>query len=206
MPGTTNVSVWLSRTLFESLLIVVSIMFALALDEWREDREIEELVNRSVASFAHELEQNYSRVEAVRPYHEGLHQILERRVDDEVVSSINEFRNLVDALQPAVLLASAWQTAVATGVLSRMDYELVSALSLTYSTQFRFDDVSRNGTNALLAPANLSEDRLEDTMSNASRFVGDIIRSESELIAYYQQTLELLEGYKRANGLDGQGG
>ena len=202
MPGTPHVSVWLSRTVFESLLIVVSIMFALALDQWQEDREIQELVDRSVASFAHELQQNYARVEAVRPYHEGLHQILERRIDDGGVASINEFRNIMEALQPAVLLASAWQTSVATGVLSRMDYELVSALSLTYSTQFRFDEVSRNGNNALLAPMNLAEDRLEVSLSNAARFVADIATSEMELMAYYQQTLELIEEYKRIHELD----
>ena len=206
MPGTPHVSVWLSRTLVESLLIVVSIMFALALDEWQEDREIQELVDRSVASFAHELQQNHDRVEAVRPYHEGLHQILERRVANGGVTSITEFRNIMEALQPAVLLASAWQTAVATGVLSRMNYELVSALSLTYSTQFRFDEVSRNGNNALLAPMNLAEDRLEVSLANATRFVADITMSEMELMAYYQQTLELIEEYKRIHDLDDEGG
>jgi hypothetical protein len=96
MPGTPHVSVWLSRSLVESLLIVVSIMGALALDEWQEDREIQELVDRSVASFAHELQQNHDRVEAVRPYHEGLHQILERRIDNGGVTSINEFRNIME--------------------------------------------------------------------------------------------------------------
>jgi hypothetical protein len=202
MPGTPHVSVWLSRTLVESLLIVVSIMGALALDEWREDREIQELVDRSVASFAHELQQNHDRVEAVRPYHEGLHHILERRIANGGMTSINEFRNIMEALQPAVLLASAWQTAVATGVLSRMNYELVSALSLTYSTQFRFDEVSRNGNSALLAPMNLAEDRLEVSLSNATRFVADITLSEMELMAYYQQTLELIEEYKRIHDLD----
>jgi hypothetical protein len=202
MPGTPHVSVWLSRTLIESLLIVVSIMGALALDEWQEDREIQELVDRSVASFAHELQQNHDRVEAVRPYHEGLHRILERRIGDGGVSSINEFRNIMEALQPAVLLASAWQTAVATGVLSRMNYELVSALSLTYSTQFRFDEVSRNGNSALLAPMNLAQDRLEVSLANATRFVADITMSEMELMAYYQQTLELIEEYKRVHDLD----
>jgi len=204
MPGTPHVSVWFSRTLVESVLIVVSIMFALALDEWQEDREIQELIDRSVASFAHELRQNHARVEAVRPYHEGLRQILERRIAAGGVTSINEFRNIMDALQPAVLLGSAWQTAVATGVLSRMNYELVSALSLTYSTQFRFDEVSRHGHDVLLAPMNLVEDRLEASLSNAARFVANITTSEMELMAYYQQTLELIDEYKRVHELDGE--
>jgi hypothetical protein len=51
-----------------------------------------------------------------------------------------EFRDTMEALQPIVLTSSAWETAVATAALGRMDFELVSALTLTYNTQLRFDD------------------------------------------------------------------
>lgn len=185
-------STWLPRVLFESFLIVISILFALALDEWREDRQIDEQVNRSIASFERELRQNQARIEAVQPYHEGLRRMLESRIGGEGLDSPVEFRNILDALQPAVLLSSAWQTAVATGVLSRMDYEMVAALSLTYSTQNRFDEVYRSGNNALLAPANFSEERLDISVYNAARFIADITAAEGELIAFYQQTLELI--------------
>jgi hypothetical protein len=196
------VGVWLPRVLFESALIVASILFALALDEWQEDREIDELVHRSMASFERELQRNQERIEAVQPYHEGLQHMLESRIAGDAIESAAEFRNILDALQPAVLLNSAWQTAVATGVLSRMDYEVVAAVSLTYSTQNRFDEVYRAGNNALLAPVNFAEDRLGVSVYNAARFIADVTIAESELIAFYQQTLELINAYEAENGIE----
>jgi hypothetical protein len=194
-------AVWLPRALFESVLIVVSILFALALDEWQEDREIEELVNRSLSSFVRELQQNKAGIEAVNPYHRGLRQILERRNQGDSVPSPVEFRSIMEQFQPFVLLNSAWQTAVATGVLARMDYELVSALSLTYSTQLRFDETYRNANNLLLAPANLAEDRLDVAVYNASRMLGEIDRGEAQLVGFYTQTLEMITAYMDANDI-----
>jgi len=188
--------------MFESALIVASILFALALDEWQEDREIEELVHRAMASFERELARNQSRIEAVQPYHQGLQQMLENRISGEGIESAVEFRNILDALQPAVLLNSSWQTAVATGVLSRMDYEVVAAVSLTYSTQIRFDEVYRAGNNALLAPINFADGRLGVSVYNAARFVADITAAEGELVAYYQQTRELIDAYEVRSGID----
>ena len=188
--------------LFESALIVASILAALALDEWQEEREITELVHRSMANFERELARNQSRIEAVQPYHEGLQRMLESRISGETIESAAEFRNILDALQPAVLLNSAWDTAVATGVLSRMDYEVVAALSLTYSTQIRFDEVYRAGNNALLAPINFTDDRLSVSVYNAARFVVDVTAAESELVAFYQQTLELIHAYETENDIE----
>lgn len=197
-----NWRLWLPRVLFESALIVASILFALALDEWQEDREIDELVHRSMASFERELRRNQARIEAVQPYHHGLQSMLESRLTGDTIESAAEFRNILDALQPAVLLNSAWQTAVATGVLSRMDYEVVAAVSLTYSTQNRFDEVYRAGMNALLVPVNFAEERLDVSVYNASRFIADVTAAESELIAFYQQTLELINAYEEQHGIE----
>ena len=74
-----NVSEWLPRALVESVLIVVSILLALALDEWREDQEIQELIDRSIINFVNEVTQNRSRIVDVRAYHHGVQQILKQR-------------------------------------------------------------------------------------------------------------------------------
>jgi hypothetical protein len=101
----------------------------------------------------------------------------------------------MDAMQPVVLTSSAWQTAVATGALGRMDFELVSALTLTYNTQMRFDGKYNANLERLLLPDNLRVENLDITIYNAARFVAGVTASESELGAYYAQTLELLSQY-----------
>jgi hypothetical protein len=190
-----HVRVWLPRALVESALIVGSILLALALDEWQEDQEIQELIDRSIVNFVHELNQNRSRVEDVSAYHNGVWLVLESWNGSEQSASRMEFRNIMDAMQPVVLTSSAWQTAVATGALGRMDFELVSALALTYNTQFRFDSRYNSVLQSLLTPNSLQEDNLGITIYNATRFVADVASSESELSAYYAQSLTLLDGY-----------
>ncbi len=198
----TKVRDWLPRALVESLLIVVSIMLALALDEWQEDQEIQELIDRSLVNFSNELTRNKARIEDVGPYHQGVYQILERRNSTPGTTSVIEFRQIMDSMQPVVLTSSAWQTAVATGALGRMDFALVQALSLTYNTQLRFDENYNSRLRDLLAPNNLQKQNLEITIYNASRFVSDVTTSESELSGYYAATLELLSQQTIETDLD----
>lgn len=193
---------WLPRALVESLLIVMSILLALALDEWREERERQERVERSLGNFFNELSQNASRIDSVRAYHRGVLQLLQDRAATDQVDAV-EFRNIMSTLQPVVLTSSAWDTAVATGVLSHMDFELVSALTLTYNTQLRFDENYRTMVRTLLAPQSLAADNLHASAYNAARFVAELGQAESELRAYYEQTLEILdatEGFRSGNG------
>ena len=189
-----KVGEWLPRALVESVLIVVSILLALALDEWQDDQEIQELIDRSITNFVNEVTQNRSRIEDVSAYHQGVQQILKQRSSNGGLQSI-DFRNIMEALQPIVLTSSAWQTAVATGALGRMDFELVSALTLTYNTQLRFDDNYRSVLRTLLTPNSLQQQNLELTTYNASRFIADVTAAESELSVYYEQTLNILEQY-----------
>ena len=57
-----------ARALVESLLIVASILLALALDEWQEEQEIQELIDRSVTNFSNELMRNKTWINAERGF------------------------------------------------------------------------------------------------------------------------------------------
>ena len=195
----TKLASWLPRTIVESALIVISILLALALDEWQDDLEIQELIDRSIVNFQNELNQNKSRIDDIGVYHMGVLQVLQRRTFEPDGEPLKEFRNIMETLQPIVLTSSAWETAVATGALGRMDYELVSALTLTYNTQLRFDDDYRSMLRLLLSPINLNEENLRNTTYNAGRFIADVTLAESELSVYYAQTLELLKKFDPEN-------
>lgn len=185
----------MGKPLIESALIVLSILLALWLDERQEELEAMELVDRSLSNFYNELTQNRARIEDVIGYHQAVGQILARRNNSGDSTSVVEFRDIMDAMQAIILTSSAWESAVATGALGRMDYSLVSALSLTYNTQMRFDNNYNTTLRSLLSPNNMSDQNLEITIYNASRFVADMANSESQLSAYYAQTLELLAEY-----------
>jgi len=124
---------WIVKGLVESIFVVGSILMALAVDQWSQDRDFAELADQSLGIFEREILQNQARVEDVAPYHQGIRDILAqmRQLPDRGM----DLRNIMEGLTPPVLLNTAWETSLATGALTHMDFEVVSALSLTYSIQ-----------------------------------------------------------------------
>jgi len=179
--------------LFESALIVISILVALGLDEWRDDRQDEETVQLALSNFASELRQNQARVEDAAPFNRGLRSVLRNHYQDDDIESVEEFVNMVESYAPVVLQSTAWETALATGSLAKMDYNLVSALSLTYSLQNRYQLASRSGMADLTSPQNLSEEKLNLAMYNSIRYLDDITSMEEELGVIYDEAFAVIQ-------------
>jgi len=188
-----STAVWLPRVLFESALIVLSILVALGLDEWRENREDEETVQLALSNFALELRQNQERVEDATPFNQGLRDVLRNRYQTDNIGSVDEFVNMVESYAPLALQSSAWETALATGSLAKMEYNLVSALSLTYSLQNRYQLASRSGMAELTSPQNLSEDKLNLAVYNSIRYLDNITSMEEELDVIYNEAFSVIQ-------------
>lgn len=180
---------WIAQGVFQSILIIASILIALAFDEWREGLEEDQLVDRAIYSFDQELQQNMERISDVIPYHNALFGILNRNRSEGGVGDISELTEIVQGFQPAILEHTAWDTAVATGALTKMDYELVNALSLTYSRQARYREQADVLDLEMRSPASDVETLTEQTMKQMQR----VIEASSDLQATYQQMLEMLE-------------
>ncbi len=184
---------WLPRVLFESTLIVLSILVALGLDEWRENREDEENVQLALSNFASELQQNQARIEDAAPFNRGLRNVLRNRYQTDDIRSVDEFVNMIESYVPVVLQSAAWETALATGSLAKMEYSLVSALSLTYSLQNRYQLVSRSGMTELTSPQNLSEEKLNLAVYNSIRYLDNITSLEEELGVIYEEAFLVIQ-------------
>ena len=180
-------SVWLPRVLFESALITVSILLALALDEWRGGREDLETVEQALSNFISEIRQNKARVDDIAPFNRGLHDVLARRYREGDIEAGGEFISIVESYNPVVLQSTAWDTALATGSVAKMEYNLVAALSLTYGLQARYQQASRNGMVDLIKPENLLGDRLEWAIYNSVRYLDNVTSMETELGVVYEE-------------------
>lgn len=185
-------AVWLPQVIFESALIVVSILVALGLDEWREDRENAAVIRHALSSFALEIQQNKARVEDAAPFDQGLRNVLSSHYTNSDISSVDEFVSMMESYSPAVLQSTAWETALATGSLAKMQYELVSALSLTYSLQNRYTLANRSGMEELTSPQNLADDNLKLAIYNSIRYLDTVTGMETELSVVYAEALILL--------------
>lgn len=196
------ISEWLPRVMFESMLIVVSILFALYLDEWRDDRQDAENIEDALAYFVSEIQLNRARVEDAAPFNQGLRHVLSRRQEVHAIESVATFVNIFESYNPVVLQSTAWETAIATGALAKMDYKLVSALSLTYSLQNRYQQVSQNGMAEMTSPQNLSEEKLHLAVYNAIRYLDTVTGMETELGAVYAEAESVLLSAKQIMNVD----
>jgi hypothetical protein len=184
------------------MLIVVSILFALYLDEWRDDRQDAENIEDALAYFVSEIQQNRARVEDAAPFNQGLRHVLSRRQEVRAIESVATFINIFESYNPVVLQSTAWETAIATGALAKMDYKLVSALSLTYSLQNRYQQVSQNGMAEMTSPQNLSQEKLDLAVYNAIRYLDTVTGMETELGAVYAEAESVLLSAKQIMSVD----
>jgi hypothetical protein len=184
---TKATSVWLPRVLFESALITLSILLALALDEWRDSRQDQQMIEQAMSNFLREVRQNKARVDDAAPFNRGLSEVLSRRYEDGDIHTVAEFVDVVESYSPVVLQSTAWDTALATGSLAKMEYNLVSALSLTYGLQSRYQMANRSSTADLTSPQNLSADKLELSIYNSIRHLDEVTKMETELAVVYDE-------------------
>jgi len=112
---------WLSQTVFQAALIVASILLALAFNEWPEEREDDELVHRAFYSFKLEVQQNVARLEGSIPFRDGLFKILRQNYASGRITDVSQLNERLQGFEPAILEKTAWETAVATGALAKMD-------------------------------------------------------------------------------------
>ncbi len=185
-------SSWISQGVFQSVLIIMSILIALAFDGWREEAEEEELVERAIYSFEQEIRSNNGRIGAVIPFHNALYDILSRNQSEGDITDVSQLDDIVQSFQTVRLEHTAWDTAVATGALARMDYGLVNALSLTYSLQERYLADYEAGVLALEGRVPFMDTGVDFLTNQALKRVQKVIEASSELHAAYQQAIELI--------------
>ena len=186
---------WLPKILAESVLIVLSILLALAVDQWQEDKEERELVRQSLQSFRQEIQQNKMRLDDIVPYHTGVQAMLTELEQTGAITSVAELQSTVGAegLRPPFLLDTAWKTAMATGALTIMDYETVSALSMTYTLQDRFREYSRSSLPAIMPSRAASDADVNAALRSTITYLNDVTAGEEELRAVYEQAVEIVE-------------
>ena len=185
---------WLAEVIVQSIAVTVSILLALWVDQWKQRRAARDLATESMSNFAKEIRQNEARLDDVLPYHEGLRSMLQQVEKSHTIHTQSEFQSAVgiDGLRPPSLLQTAWQTAVATGALTHLDYETVAALSLTYTLQDRFREDSRSGFQSIMEASDFKPGGADIAVHSADNYLREVVNSENDLRATYAQAEQIL--------------
>ena len=100
---------------------------------------------------------------------------------------------MLESYTPVVLQSTAWETALATGALAKMNYNLVSALSLTYSLQNRYQLATNAGMDELMSPQSLSNEQMNLSVFNSIRYLDDATSMEAELSVVYSEAAAVIQ-------------
>lgn len=127
---------WLPRALFEAGLIVLSVLLAFAVDEWRQTRARRERASHALAAIRAELDSNRVLVQRARVHHRAVADTVARYV--AAGAPVPQRVYFGGMFNPAYVLGVAWQSARDGGTLGELPYPLVLRLSRVYERQAQY--------------------------------------------------------------------
>jgi hypothetical protein len=126
-----------SRLLFESALILFSVLLGFAVTEWRESARERELASRVLANVLAEVQENLATVDSQIQKHQKMVESL--KAIDVSASGGSGWDTAIAAMgggpDAVPMRQAAWQAAVSSGALRLMDYDVAAALSDIYTIQ-----------------------------------------------------------------------
>jgi hypothetical protein len=127
---------WKSRLgdlTLEAAMVVFAVLVALAVDEWRAERELDDQVQRARSAIEAELRANRDELEQSLPTVMAAFDTV-GAMADRLRAGGGSQEWALGALLPDFSDA-AWETARSTGVMAHMDYSWVLATARVYETQ-----------------------------------------------------------------------
>ena len=171
---------WLARAAFEGALIALSLVGALALNEWKEDRDRQARVRDAMAAMRLELQANRQEVVAVRA---RMAEIIARIKDAK-----EEGRRYGGGLlRRAQVVSTAWDSARAAAITNDMPFPTLMAIGRGYALQSEYTRVIGSFYDALLTGT------YGDLRSNPDGMIGLLSEFDdiaARLLKEYDQALK----------------
>lgn len=131
------------KLLSESFLIIISILLALFINEWRTNYNLEKEKEKILASIVLELEENLKSLNYVRPYHKKVSKSMmaflasdsiEHKIEGKAaVEALYQF--LPDGIREPRVQSTAWTTAQLSEAIRLFDNETIYQIAKTYEHQ-----------------------------------------------------------------------
>jgi hypothetical protein len=192
-----------SRLLFESALIVFSVLLGFALSEWRQNAADRELAARVLRDVLAEVDRNLATVDAQIGKHQKM--IASLRAISTSTTQGTGWDVAIGAMgggpDAVPMQQAAWQAAVSSGALRLMDYDIAATLSDIYTTQI--DVYGHNvaeSSSSLFIPDSFRPESRNETLQ---LFLWSMINLEGQeryLKAAYERNLPILR--RRVDGAD----
>jgi hypothetical protein len=191
----------IGRVLFESLLLIVSVVLGFVVSEWgthAKERELAANVRRSIAQ---EVEDNLRTMDAQLDRHRaGLAALVRAKPDPAKPALLVLVTSLPGGtINNLPMKRAAWDAAVSSGALRLLDHDLVERYSEIYVDQERvYDDDTNWMKSALYRPENFDPQQQKVALATLRGVLAELRGNEYYMCRLYRGQLPAL---RKAAGL-----
>lgn len=192
---------WAPKAIFECVLIVFSVVLALGLSNWAEDRRMAARVDDARGYFIEELRANRAMLAnpSFLAHHERLRDLFGQAAGGEgpvtADRAMPAFRALFETgIHVAPLRDAVWRSAGSSDLLSEMPLTDVFLLSDIYAEQERLARMSETFVGSTPGLLGGLEDGtgVRAAVTSVQLHLGDVVAIEAHLIAQYDRALAQL--------------
>lgn len=167
----------------ESVLVVLSVLLALALDAWYQHAQEQEKVQRALRGIHAELVENKKSLEFRVPHHRAI-------VDTLMIDSLSFQQPL--SLQLTEVNTQAWETAQQMGAVGQMDYEVASRISSVYANIDDLEYLSQKSFDLLLDGTTFLG-YTPEKLGHFGGFLNDLTNTEEQTLRRTNRALNVIE-------------
>jgi hypothetical protein len=180
-------------------MILVSILAAFAIDNWREDNERARRLTEARGSLTQELRFNLQLLaeENYLPHHRRLQEIYRTMMTSGTTDRADAM--FERGIHPTPLRDAAWRSFLVSGVAGDLPFDLHARLAGIYVAQERLNFMHQMTVGALIAPRADRETPAftRDMIRTVSMYLADVVESERGLQKEYQSAVKELEAASR---------
>ena len=201
---------WMPRAIFEAGLIVFSLLLALGISSWQDQRRIDRNIAETRTALIAELQANREMLlaEGMIPHHARLQGAMRDAVSTaETVADLRQagYTLFQDGIHFPQFRDAAWRTAAASGTLQHMDRQEVFALTDAYGAQDRLTQmVMTFYPTAISLPTTPQEaDAMRGALMSVGLFLGDLHGGEQTIVRLQTEALAAMEAEPAAAAAEG---
>lgn len=184
---------WLSQLIIQPLMIILSILAALGVNQWQESRARVHRVADARRAFTNEIQRNHELLlSAINlPHHRQLQAEFAKAVKGEAADTGSFFEA---GVHPTPWSDSAWRTLSGSAILMDLPSEIVLIVSDVYGAQYSIDKRNDGFLNALGVPRSDRETPAytKDLMRSISLYLNELVPAEEKLKLSYEHALKRL--------------
>jgi hypothetical protein len=185
---------WLGKAAFESAMIVLSVLLALTLDGWRENRARQTQLAEARAALIGEVRFNRQLVASndFLPHHLRLHEVYEGMETAGVTDRIDELFKTGVHVPP--LRDASWRSFGVSDIASELPFSQRALLAGVYIEQDNVAQLFRNLLTNISHPTSERENPAfrRDLVRTIDLTLTDIVYAEQRLLKSYDEVLKQL--------------